>query len=268
MFNYIDYHTFEKTAWEHQCNILLKSWGESNKGLVSLLSKKYPALPSRGQGSQRNAGGSSRKILWLFKMGTSASPGLHPLRCAPHWPMALARTGWCATSLNWEQLEWSRTGQRDEDMYTVYRWHLAQRRPKEAIVATPALREAMRYPKLHFQNLLSPTAFGGLWEHSNGLSSCLWCLVSFCAYSQIKWVSRPKGFKLIPPNKKKNPLDPLKHFIWGCKTTHGDMKYQRVLCSSSGKIFYQFICHIKISNKLVWRYYQHQDVVLISHIFT
>lgn len=88
-------------------------------------------------------------------------------------------------------------------MCTVYRWHSAQRRPKEAIAATSASGEAMRHPKLHFQNLLSPTAFGGLWEHSIGLSSCLWSLISFCAYSQIKWVSRPKGFKLIPPNKKK-----------------------------------------------------------------
>lgn len=141
-------------------------------------------------------------------------------------------------------------------------------RPKEALAATSASGEAMRHPKLHFRNLLSPTAFGGLWEHSTGLSSCLWSLVSFCAYSQIKWVSRPKGFKLIPPNKKKNPLDLLKHFILACKTTHGGgTKYQRVLWSSAGKIFYQSICHINISNELVWGYYQHQDLVLISHAF-
>lgn len=36
IFNYINYYAFEKTASEHQCNILLKSRGESNKGLVSL----------------------------------------------------------------------------------------------------------------------------------------------------------------------------------------------------------------------------------------
>lgn len=66
-----------------------------------------------------------------------------------------------------------------------------------------SLREAMRHPQLHFQNLLSPTAFGRLWEHDIGLSSCLQSLVSFCAYSLIiKGVSRSKGFKLIPPNKK------------------------------------------------------------------
>lgn len=131
------------------------------------------------------------------------------------------------------------TRQRDEDVHTVYRWHSAQRRPKEVIAATSVSREAMRHPKLHFQNLLSPAAFGGLWEHSTGLSSCLWSLVSFCAYSQIKWVSRPKGFKLIPP--KKNPLDPLKHFIRACKTTQSGTKYQRVLWSSSGNRIKYFI---------------------------
>lgn len=34
------------------------------------------------------------------------------------------------------------------------------------------LEEAMRQPELCFQNLLSPTAFGRLWAHSVGLSSC------------------------------------------------------------------------------------------------
>lgn len=87
---------------------------------------------------------------------------------------------------------------------------LSSEEAKEAIAATSASGEAMRHPKLHFQNLLSPTAFGRLWEHSIGLSSRLWSLVSFCAYSQIKWVSRPKGFKLIPPNKKKKKI----HYIY------------------------------------------------------
>lgn len=118
IFNYINYHAFEKRASEHQCNILLKSGGESNKGLVSLLSRKHPTLPSRGQGSHWNAEGSFKKSLWLFKLGTSsASPGLHLLCCAPH--CGTARTGWCATSLNWEQQEWSRTSQRDEDVHSV-----------------------------------------------------------------------------------------------------------------------------------------------------
>lgn len=126
-----------------------------------------------------------------------------------------ARTGWGATFLKWEQLEWSRTSQRVEDRYTVYRWHSVQRRPKEAIAATSVLREAMRHPKLHFQNLLSPTAFGGLWEHSIGLSSCLWSLISFSSYSQIKWVSRSKGFKLIPPNKNKKSTRSTKTFYLG-----------------------------------------------------
>lgn len=88
--NYINYHAFEKTVSEHRCNILLKSRGECNKGLVSLLSKRHPTLPPMGQGSHRNAVDYFKKILWLFKLGTSsASPGLHLLCCTPHQPMAL-----------------------------------------------------------------------------------------------------------------------------------------------------------------------------------
>lgn len=196
-FNYINYHAFEKTASEHWCNIVLKSRGECNKGLVSLLSKKHPTLPSTGQGSYRNAMGSFNEILWLFKLGTSsAPPGLHLL--CPSLAHGTARTGWCAPP--WTGNSWNE-GHKPEGWGCA---HCVQvtvpRRPKEAIAATSVLREAMRHPKLHFQNLLSPAAFGGLWEHSIGLSSCLWSLVSFCVYSQVKWVSRPKGFKLIPPN--------------------------------------------------------------------
>lgn len=36
-----------------------------------------------------------------------------------------------------------------------------------------SLGEAMRHPKLCFQNLWSPTASGTLWEHYTELSSCL-----------------------------------------------------------------------------------------------
>lgn len=194
----------------------------------------------------------------LFKPGTSsASSGLHLLFCAPHWPLAVPGQAdvpppWTGDSCNEaQQARGARTCTRSAgDSQST----LTQLKSKEAIAATSVLREAMRHPKLHFQNLLSRTAFGGLWKHSIGLSSCLWSLVSFCAYSQIKWVSRPKGFKLIPPNKikkkkEKNPVDPLKHFIWACKTTQGGTKYQRMLWRSSGNRVKSFISlphqHIK-----------------------
>lgn len=222
---------------------LLKSRGEFNKGLVSLLSKKHPTLPSTGQGSHRNAVVCFKKILWLFKLGTSAFPGLH-LQCC----VLLSGLWHCQDRLMCHLPELGTAGMKHDKAegwgwaHSVQVTLSKQRRPKEGIAATSVLREAMRHPKLHFQNLLSPTAFGGLWEHGIGLSSCLWSPDSFCAYSQIKWVSRPKGFKLIPPNKKKkNPLDPLKHFIWAWKTTQGGTKYQRVLWSSSGNRVKYFI---------------------------
>lgn len=148
----MNYQAFEKTASEHQCNVSLQSWRKQNKSFVSLSSKTYPGHASTGASSTQKCRNYFKRIFRLLKLGTFSASTVDKQhsRGAGWGTQGTVITGCCATPL-----EQSMTKQIDghEGITHTGDTQLTEK-AQGGYCSNLTLREAMRHPKLLFQNLL------------------------------------------------------------------------------------------------------------------